>query len=182
MLAVCTIADQGSRAGTTRSETCLAEIFRDRDGAGEQLLLVVAENLLRGQIVGGGAELADAGRHHDNVLFLGVDALQRPLQVVQRVVIADRHHHVARTQCPGSVRSTVSLCSRLEVFLHVLFGERMLAAVDALGDGEDQERTRGKGHAAMVAIDLVNRFTMASAKQHQKNRRQSDRNFDGRRS
>src|SRR5438876_542931 len=59
----------------------LGDVHRPR----EQLLLVLAEDLLGGKIVSRGAELADASRHHDDVLLLRVDPLQRPLQVVERI-------------------------------------------------------------------------------------------------
>ena len=141
MFAVCTMADHTSRAGNHQQGNVFAETFGYRYRAGKELLLVVAENLLRGKIVGGGAELADPRRHHDNVLFFGVDPFQRPFQVVQRVVVADRHQHVAGTDAQSGALHCVAL-QQLEVFLHVLLGQRMFAAVHALGDGEDQEERR----------------------------------------
>src|SRR6202163_184691 len=47
----------------------LANTFGDGDGAREERLLVIAEDLLAGKTVGGGSELADAGGHDDDVLF-----------------------------------------------------------------------------------------------------------------
>ena len=106
-----------------------AKTFRHRHRAGKQLLLVVAEDLLRGKIVGGGAELAHPRRHDDDVLLLGVDALQRPLQVVQRVVIADRHHHIPGTDPQAGALHRIAL-QQLEVFLHVLLGQGVLTPVE----------------------------------------------------
>src|SRR5205807_4970682 len=69
----------------------LGDVHRPR----EQLLLVLAEDLLGGKIVSSGAELAYPGRHHDDVLLLRVDPLQRPLQVVERVVVTNRDQHIS---------------------------------------------------------------------------------------
>jgi len=106
-------------------------------------LLVVAENLFGGEVVGSGAELAYAGRHHDDVLLFRVDALERPLQMIQGVVIADRNHHVAGTDSQAGTVYGVAL-QQLKVLLHVLLGQRVLAPVDALGNSEDQEKCAGK--------------------------------------
>src|SRR5438094_10657145 len=78
----------------------LAEALGDVYCPREQLLLVLAEDLLGGKIVSRGAELSDASRHHDDVLLLRVDPLQRPIQVVERVVVTkrDRHSSGANTE------------------------------------------------------------------------------------
>ena len=122
------------------------EVFSDGNRASEKLLFVVAEYLFSGKIVSGGAELTDPRRHYDDVLLLRVNALQRPLQVIQGVVVADGHHHVSRTNPQFRAFDGVAL-QELEVLLHMLLGESMFATVNVLRNGEDQEKPGGERNA-----------------------------------
>src|SRR5437660_12876301 len=106
----------------------LGDVHRPR----EQLLLVLAENLLGGEIVGGGAELAYPGRHHDNVLLFGVDPLQRPLQVVERVVVANRDEHISGANTETAAVDGVPL-EQLKVLLQMLLRYRALMTFSTLG-------------------------------------------------
>src|SRR6202795_59044 len=114
----------------------LADTFGDGDGAREQGLLVIAEDLLAGKTVGGGSELADAGGHDDDVLFARVGMLQHPAQVIQSVVVAYGHQHVAG---PDAERAAVDGAARqqLEVILHMLFGARVFFRLHVFGTRED---------------------------------------------
>ena len=49
------------------------------------------------------------------------------------------------------------------MFLHLLLGQRVLLAVDAFGNSEDEKNPAAKESPATVATDLVNRFTIAVA-------------------
>src|SRR5207244_729338 len=66
---------------------------------------------------------------------------------------------------------------QLEMFLHVLLGEGVLAAVHALGDGEDQEKAGGKGNAGHRGDRLGEEIHDGGTKQHQKHRGQAKRNL-----
>src|SRR5437879_12135994 len=97
----------------------LAEALGDVYCPREQLLLVLAEDLLGGKIVSRGAELADASRHHDDVLLLRVDPLQRPLQVVERVVVTNRDEHISGANTETAAVDGVAL-DHLKMPLHIV--------------------------------------------------------------
>src|SRR2546426_7343028 len=93
----------------------LGDVYRPR----EQLLLVLAEDLLGGKIVSRGAELADASRHHDDVLLLRVDPLQRPLQVLERVEVTNRDQHISGANTETAPVDRVQL-EELKLLLQML--------------------------------------------------------------
>src|SRR5438445_12474034 len=121
----------------------LAEALGDVYCPREQLLLVLAEDLLGGKIVSRGAELADASRHHDDVLLLRVDPLQRPLQVVERVVVANRDEHISGANTETAAVDGVPLEQR-KVLLQMLLRQRGLMTIGTLGNGEAPEECGGE--------------------------------------
>src|SRR2546428_12169555 len=116
----------------------LAEALGDVYCPREQLLLVLAEDLLGGKIVSRGAELADASRHHDDALLLRVDPLQRPLQVVERVVVTNRVEHISGANTETAAADGVPL-EQLKVLLQMLLRLRLIMPIGTIGNGEDQE-------------------------------------------
>src|ERR1700674_3724680 len=123
----------------------LSDTLCDGAGSREQILLVIAEDLLAGKTVGGGSELADAGGHDDDVLFARVGMLQHPAQVIQSVVVANGHQHVAGADAERAAVDRVAL-QQLEVILHMLFGERVLFPIHVFGNGEDHEKDCREGN------------------------------------
>ncbi len=85
----------------------------------------------------------------------------------KRVVVADRHHHIPGTDPQSGALHRVAL-QQLEVFLHVLLGQGVLAPVHALGNGEDQEERAGKSKAGNRGDRLGEQIQDGGAKQHQK--------------
>ncbi len=125
----------------------LAETLGDGDGACEQGLLVVAENLLGNQIVSSRAKAADAGGHDDDILVADVEFFQGPAQVDQGVVIAHGNQHVATANVKAFALNGIAL-QQLELVVHVVVGRGFLLSIGELGDGEDEEENRGKCDAA----------------------------------
>src|SRR5438034_10147708 len=97
----------------------LAEALGDVYCPREVPMLIRAEYLLGRKIVSRGAELADASRHHDDVLLLRVDPLQRPLQVVERVVVTNRDQHISGANTETAAVDGVPL-EQLKVLLQML--------------------------------------------------------------
>ncbi len=74
----------------------LAVPLGDRNDPREQQLLVVGEQPLFAQVAEPGVgPLQQPHRHDDDVALAGVGVVERPVQVLQRVVIAHRHQQVA---------------------------------------------------------------------------------------
>src|SRR5260370_1695522 len=111
----------------------LADTFGDGDGAREQGLLVVAKNLLAGKTVSGGPELAYSGGHDDHVLLARVGMLQHPAQVIQSVVVADGHQHLAG---PDAERAAVDRVAfgLVQAVLQIAVGVRVLYRMHLYGD------------------------------------------------
>src|SRR5580658_8191369 len=108
----------GIAGGDDEKGNAFAETFGDGNGAGEEGLLVIAENLLRGKAVGGGTELADAGGHDDDILLAGVAVIEHPAQVIQSVVIADGYEKVAGTNAERVAFDGVTL-EQLKMIFHL---------------------------------------------------------------
>src|SRR5208282_1219852 len=155
----------------------LADTFGHGDGACEQGLLVIAEDLLGGKTVSGGAELADAGGHYNHVLFVRVGALQRPAEVVQRVVVADRDEHVAGADADSFTLD--GFCQlQLELLLHLRRIVSVFAPVHSFGEGEDSEEDDGKNQAAHRGHRLGKEIHDRGGEQNHPDRGQSDRDLD----
>ena len=123
-----------------------AEAFRDRYRFGEQGLLEVAEYLFHGEVVFGAARASKPAREHHHVVLDGIHAIQRPAQLIERVVIAHRHQRVARADADGIARNGF-LMLELEMLLHLLFRVSKLPLRYPLGDGKQKEERDGEGYA-----------------------------------
>ncbi len=93
--------------------------------------------------------------------------------MVQRVVVADRHHHVPGTDPQPGALYRVAL-QQLKVFLHVLLGQRVLAPVNAFRDGKDQEERAGKSETGNRGNRLGEQVQDGGTQQHQENREESN--------
>ncbi len=106
----------------------LAFLFGQRQGPREKLLFVHTEQFLGAQLVLAGTGAAENAQvQDDDILVARVHAVQDGGQVVERVVVADHHQHVAGTHAKRFGRKFVA---RLEVELiefgvgrTVLFGD-----------------------------------------------------------
>ena len=179
LLAVCSDGRPDVAGRHHQQRNLLAKTFGDGDGAREQGLLVVAENLLGGKIVGGGAEPADAGGHHDHVLFVGVGALQHPAQVGQRVVVADRNQHVAGADAEGFALDACRVCSSWNCsFICCVRRERVCCGSPFRRTVKISEEDHRKDHAADRGDRFGEQIHDGGGEQHHDDRSQSDRDFD----
>src|SRR5882757_1901943 len=121
----------------------LTDALGHRHRASKQSLLVIAENLLHGEIVSGGAKSADASGHHHDVLLARVDSFESPSQMGERVVIAHRHQHVTATNVQGGAFHRIAL-KELELVFHRLLSQRRLSMIHALRNAEDNEKDNRK--------------------------------------
>src|SRR6476661_4190241 len=89
-------------------------------------------------------------------------------------LVADRHHHIPGTDAQSGTLHGIAL-QQLEVFLHVLLSQGMLAPVEALGDREDQEKSSRKTQSGNRGDRLGEQIEYGSAEQHQKDGKESNR-------
>jgi hypothetical protein len=156
----CARAAKTSPAGTTSSETFLPKALGHRDGLGKEHLLVFAKALLLGAQVFGtpDAHHAHADDHH--VPVIGVGSPQNPLQRQRVGHVAHGHHDAAGADLRRLAAHRV-LVLELEVVLHLPGGQGMLAQVLRSETLKMMKNAAAKTMPLTVAIDLVNRFTIA---------------------
>src|SRR6476646_10305930 len=151
--------------------------FGDGNGLGEQSLLVVAEDLLHGQVIFSAAVSGKARFHDHNVLLMGVSDFQSPAQVVQRIGVADRDQHVAGTNLHGFTLNGL-LVVKLKVFFHLLFNVTELAFVHVLGDGEDEEESEREDQTCHRGHLFGEQVHNRRGEQYQMHRGQADGKLD----
>src|SRR5437879_1785676 len=93
----------------------LAFLLRQGQGARKQRLLLGTEELLRFQLVFSGIGAPQESEvERDNILVVRIDAIESRGEVIKRVVVADHHQHIARSNSE-SLRSEI--VARLDVEL-----------------------------------------------------------------
>src|SRR5882672_6454827 len=153
-----------------------SDTFGHRHCAGEQSLLVVAEDLLHREIVGGGSESADAGGHHDDILLTRVNSFERPAQVSQRVVVAHRHQYVTAANVEGGTFHRIAL-EELELVFHRLLCQRGFSIVHAFGNGEDYEEDDRKRYSSNRGDRFREQVHDGGCEQHQEYGSQANRDL-----
>ena len=114
----------------------LALALGDGHYMAEELALVLAEDLLLGQVVLGGAGGDGAHRHHHNVVPAQVRLEQDLLEMVHGAIVADGHQNAARA---GVNRRRIDLRLVVEIEFFERFLVAMFALVDELGNREQEE-------------------------------------------
>ena len=121
----------------------LALVLGNGHRFGEEALLVVAEDLVHGNIILTAAIAAQARLHHHHVGLARVRNLDGPAQVVQVVVVAHCHQNVLRTKLNCRPVNGL-LLHQVKMLFHLLFDMRKFTLVDFFGDQENQKKCAGK--------------------------------------
>src|SRR5437016_5771810 len=120
----------------------LAFFLRDLESAREQLLLFEAEELVVRQFVFAAAgTVQESHMKHDYVLLVGIDAVENRAEVMQRVVIANHHQHIARPDAQP-FRSEIVAGLQIELIEFRVFSCPIFGRL--LGYGENREENDGE--------------------------------------
>ena len=102
--------------------------------------------------------------------------LEHPAQVIQSVVVADGHQHVAGAYAERAAVDRVAL-QQLEVVLHMLFGERVLFPIHVFGNREDHEKDRREGNTREGSYGFRSQVYEGRREQNEHDRKQADGYF-----
>src|ERR1051326_1547608 len=128
----------------------LALFLGNLDNVAEQLFLVIAEDLLIGEIVLAGAGRYRAHGHDDDVVTPQVRFLEDLLQMVHVVVIADGHQNASRSCVQAR---SVDLRLMLEIELLESFLLQMQCSTPAGGDVFRNCKQDEQRHSKSNAVD-----------------------------
>ena len=113
--------------------------------------------------------------HHDNVAAIRPDAVQHRLQVVQRMVIADRHQNAPGPHADGLPRE---FFPRRDIeLIHFHVRRAAISLRDSLGYREHAKHDERKISPATVALGFCEQVHDRDEKKDQRDQRQSERNF-----